>query len=73
MNENTTNSIPEIIDTLNGYVIIPLSVLEELEQAQVTLGIVKTVLKTMDRYDSVSVLRKITGVRYEKPAEEDDE
>ena len=64
MNENTTNSIPEIIDTLNGYVIIPLSVLEELEQAQITLGIVKTVLKTMDRYDSVSVLRKITGVRY---------
>lgn len=73
MNENTTNSIPEIIDTLNGYVIIPLSVLEELEQAQITLGIVKTVLKTMDRYDSVSVLRKITGVRYEKPAEEDEE
>ena len=73
MNENTTNSISEIIDTLNGYVIIPLRVLEELEQAQITLGIVKTVLKTMDRYDSVSVLRKITGVRYEKPAEEDDE
>ena len=73
MNENTTNSIPEIIDTLNGYVIIPLSVLEELEQAQITLGIVKTVLKTMDRYDSVSVLRKITGVQYEKHAEEDEE
>lgn len=73
MNENTTNSIPEIIDTLNGYVIIPLSVLEELEQARITLDIVKQILKTMDRYDSVGVLRKLTGVRYEKPAEEDDE
>lgn len=73
MNENTTNSIPEIIDTLNGYVIIPLSVLEELEQARITLDIVKQILKTMDRYDSVGILRKLTGVRYEKPAEEDDE
>lgn len=73
MNENTTNSIPGIIETLNGYVVIPLEMLERLEQAETTLGIIRSILRTVDRYDAVSILRKVAGVRYEKPAEEDDE
>jgi hypothetical protein len=73
MNENTTNSIPGIIETLNGYVVIPLEMLERLEQAETTLGIIRSILRTVDRYDACSILRKVAGVRYEKPAEEDEE
>jgi hypothetical protein len=67
MNENTTNTAPF------GFVLLSLERLEELERAEATLDIVKKILKTIDRYDSVSVLHNITGVRYEKPKEEDEE
>lgn len=74
MNENTTNSIPEIINSLNGYAIIPLEMLERLEKADAMLEVVKKIV-AHERYanSTVVTIRQITGARYEKSEEEDEE
>ncbi len=68
MNENTTNTAPF------GFVLLSLERLEELEQAEATLDIVKKIV-AHDRYanSTVVTIRQITGVRYEKTEEEDEE
>ena len=61
MNETTTNNIPEIIDTLNGYVIIPLATLESLEDAETKAVIAKRTLEEnrLSSYDMIDVLRAV--------------
>lgn len=74
MYENTTKAITEIINTVNGYVIIPLEMLERLEKAAATLDVVKTIVAHEQYANSTVVtIRHITGVRYEKTEEEDEE
>lgn len=75
MYENTTKAITEIINTVNGYVIIPLERLETLEDAESKAAIARRIL-TEDRlssYDLIDALRAVFNAYPVKPEKEDEE
>lgn len=75
MNENTTNAVPDIIDTLNGYVIIPIETLEKLIRAETRASIVYRILveDRMTSYDQLDTIRAVFDAYPPKPKKEDEE
>lgn len=75
MHENTTKAIIDIINTVNGYVIVPLERLETLEDAESKAAVARRVLaeERMGAYDIVDVLRAVFNAYPPQPKKEDDE
>lgn len=65
-----TQAARGILGDMNGYVVIPLELLERLERSDSTLAAVKALAATMEDYNIMKPLKAILGIR-EAPEEEE--